>query len=84
MRECWQYNPMERPTFSELVEDLDRILTLTSNEVNSIPSSHHVLKYKLFLLLFQEYLELGFESPETPPSSPENSDCRTQFVVSTV
>ncbi|XP_059352290.1 fibroblast growth factor receptor 4-like isoform X2 [Daphnia carinata] len=63
MRECWQYNPMERPTFSELVEDLDRILTLTSNE---------------------EYLELGFESPETPPSSRENSDCRTQFVVSTV
>lgn len=33
---------------------------------------------------FQEYLELGFESPETPPSSRENSDCRTQFVVSTV
>lgn len=33
MRECWQYNPMERPTFGELVEDLDRILTLTSNEV---------------------------------------------------
>lgn len=35
MRECWQYNPMERPTFNELVEDLDRILTLTSNEVFS-------------------------------------------------
>jgi len=34
MRECWQYNPMERPTFNELVEDLDRILTLTSNEVS--------------------------------------------------
>lgn len=33
MRECWQYNPQERPTFSELVEDLARILTLTSNEV---------------------------------------------------
>lgn len=63
MRECWQYNPMERPTFGELVDDLDRILTLTSNE---------------------EYLELGFESAETPPSSPENSDCRTHFTVSTV
>jgi len=63
MRECWQYNPMERPTFGELVEDMDRILTLTSSE---------------------EYLELGFESPDTPPSSRENSDCRTQFVVSTV
>lgn len=63
MRECWQYNPMERPTFGELVEDMDRILTLTSSE---------------------EYLQLGFESPDTPPSSRENSDCRTQFVVSTV
>ena len=36
MRECWQYNPMERPTFNELVEDLDRILTITSNEVGFI------------------------------------------------
>jgi len=63
MRECWQYNPMERPTFNELVEDLDRILTITSNE---------------------EYLELGFESPETPPTSRENSDFRTQFISTTV
>lgn len=37
MRECWQYNPMERPTFSELVEDLERILKLTSNEVRFPP-----------------------------------------------
>lgn len=32
MRECWSYKPNERPTFSQLVEDLDRILTITANE----------------------------------------------------
>ncbi|CAH1996822.1 unnamed protein product [Acanthoscelides obtectus] len=32
MRECWSYQPNERPVFSELVEDLDRILTITANE----------------------------------------------------
>ncbi|XP_060515844.1 fibroblast growth factor receptor homolog 1-like isoform X2 [Cylas formicarius] len=32
MRECWNYQPRERPVFSELVEDLDRILTITANE----------------------------------------------------
>ncbi|XP_014604414.1 PREDICTED: fibroblast growth factor receptor homolog 1-like isoform X2 [Polistes canadensis] len=32
MRDCWSYQPTERPTFSELVEDLDRILTITANE----------------------------------------------------
>ncbi|XP_018365756.1 PREDICTED: fibroblast growth factor receptor homolog 1-like isoform X1 [Trachymyrmex cornetzi] len=32
MRDCWSYQPSERPTFVELVEDLDRILTITANE----------------------------------------------------
>lgn len=44
MRECWQYNPMERPTFGELVDDLDRILTLTSNEVRFFPPSLDVIR----------------------------------------
>ncbi|XP_043912003.1 fibroblast growth factor receptor 2 isoform X7 [Protopterus annectens] len=32
MRDCWHAVPSQRPTFKQLVEDLDRILTLTTNE----------------------------------------------------
>lgn len=40
MRDCWHAVPSQRPTFKQLVEDLDRILTLTTNEV-----SKALLKY---------------------------------------
>lgn len=32
MRECWLWHPMERPSFSEIVEDLDKILSVTADE----------------------------------------------------
>ncbi|XP_023237493.1 fibroblast growth factor receptor 3-like [Centruroides sculpturatus] len=32
MRQCWDSSPQKRPTFTELVEDLDRILTLSSDQ----------------------------------------------------
>ncbi|XP_045147156.1 fibroblast growth factor receptor 2 isoform X6 [Echinops telfairi] len=32
MRDCWHAAPSQRPTFKQLVEDLDRILTLTTTE----------------------------------------------------
>lgn len=32
MRECWQHHPAHRPTFGELVEDLDSLLSLTTSE----------------------------------------------------
>lgn len=32
MRETWHWNPMERPSFSEIVDDLDKILSITANE----------------------------------------------------
>ncbi|PIO34332.1 hypothetical protein AB205_0220910, partial [Aquarana catesbeiana] len=32
MRDCWHAASTQRPTFKQLVEDLDRILTLTTNE----------------------------------------------------
>ncbi|XP_038150642.1 fibroblast growth factor receptor 2 isoform X2 [Cyprinodon tularosa] len=32
MKDCWHAIPSQRPTFKQLVEDLDRILTLNTNE----------------------------------------------------
>lgn len=32
MRECWHWSPTERPSFGEIVEDLDKILSITANE----------------------------------------------------
>lgn len=31
-RQCWNWNPQDRPTFTEIVMTLDSILTSTSNE----------------------------------------------------
>lgn len=33
MRDCWNAVPSHRPTFQQLVEDLDRILSLLANQV---------------------------------------------------
>lgn len=49
MRECWSYQPTERPMFNELVEDLDRILTITANEVRNL--AMYYLKKSLYYLL---------------------------------
>lgn len=32
MRQCWNWSPNERPTFTEIVENLDKILGATINE----------------------------------------------------
>ena len=34
MRDCWNAVPSHRPTFKQLVEDLDRCLAMTSNQVS--------------------------------------------------
>lgn len=35
MKDCWHAISSQRPTFKQLVEDLDRILTLSTNEVSA-------------------------------------------------
>ncbi|CAG9793599.1 unnamed protein product [Diatraea saccharalis] len=32
MRECWSFSAGDRPSFGELVEDLDKLLTVTANQ----------------------------------------------------
>ena len=51
MRDCWSYQPNERPMFGELVEDLDRILTITANEVKNINCETFFDKRFFFKLL---------------------------------
>lgn len=34
MKDCWHAISSQRPTFKQLVEDLDRILSLSTNEVS--------------------------------------------------
>lgn len=38
MKDCWHAISSHRPTFKQLVEDLDRILTLNTNEVSASSS----------------------------------------------
>ncbi len=47
MKDCWHAISSQRPTFKQLVEDLDRILTLSTNEVSAALSSHTFLFCKV-------------------------------------
>lgn len=38
MKDCWHAISSQRPNFKQLVEDLDRILTLSTNEVGAAHS----------------------------------------------
>uniref|UniRef100_A0A8C6NJD3 Fibroblast growth factor receptor n=1 Tax=Nothobranchius furzeri TaxID=105023 RepID=A0A8C6NJD3_NOTFU len=41
MRDCWHAVPSRRPTFQQLVEDLDRTLSLMTNQVTSSQPVHY-------------------------------------------
>lgn len=86
MRDCWHAVPSQRPTFKQLVEDLDRALAMTSNQVSSGPllSKHRSSRYVcpffgggsamlhfFFFLLLQEYLELSVPLDQYSPSYPD-------------
>ncbi|KAF6130065.1 fibroblast growth factor receptor 3 [Phyllostomus discolor] len=60
MRECWHAVPSQRPTFKQLVEDLDRILTVTSTD-----------EYLDLSVPFEQYSPGG---PDTPSSSSSGDD----------
>lgn len=84
MRDCWHAVPSQRPTFKQLVEDLDRCLAMISNQVSlprhsqygSSKSYRTLLIYCPFLfvcfhVLLQEYLELSVPLDQYSPSYPE-------------
>jgi hypothetical protein len=82
MRDCWMDAPNSRPSFSDLVQDMGRIVHVASGTVSLSPFSQlycfeFIIWHNVQLFYSQEYLELeGMRPPEdidTPPSSPENS-----------
>ncbi|XP_036182766.1 fibroblast growth factor receptor 3 isoform X8 [Myotis myotis] len=61
MRECWHAVPSQRPTFKQLVEDLDRILTVTSTD-----------EYLDLSVPFEQYSPGGQDTPSSGSSGDDS------------
>ncbi|XP_021507301.2 fibroblast growth factor receptor 3 isoform X4 [Meriones unguiculatus] len=61
MRECWHAVPSQRPTFKQLVEDLDRILTVTSTD-----------EYLDLSVPFEQYSPGGQDTPSSSSSGDDS------------
>jgi len=54
MRQCWQHHPAQRPPFSDLTQDLERILDLTDQHVSH--PIHHSFSILFYSSTWPSYL----------------------------
>lgn len=76
MRDCWHAVPSQRPTFKQLVEDLDRSVAMTANQVRPrllvTRRGANVCVWSSNVgFSFQEYLELSVPLDQYSPSYPD-------------
>lgn len=70
MKDCWHAISSQRPTFKQLVEDLDRILTISTNEVSTPLFYSFFLHFFSFLFFLEKNKK--FLTPFHTPRSPSH------------
>jgi len=64
MRECWRERPLERPTFKELVEELDHFLTINSSQVGFFSILKSNFSVSTYLCIQYFFANLGISRSE--------------------